>query len=167
MDGGVFIFDSGWIKIADYFTLDSPALDIPDIGSEVNLDIPIDIRPAKVRIAEGSYRPSELGVYLDGVRWLNIGFCRYFPNDSVHGFTKVGEIAHAHVDLNGGGGEICMVDGSYVFTEPGMVDDVLIHEYCHILVPASVEKEGHTEPWKAAMQKFGLPGQRYLTYMYN
>jgi hypothetical protein len=123
------------------------------------------IRPCKVYVREGSYLPEQLGLYMEGVYAINVGTCTSFPNLDPTGFH--GERAHAHPGV----GVICFPDGLSLFSEPGVPDDVLIHEYCHILRGLKGIKDLtvdlHDETWAYYMRCYGLEPKRGPDYVYR
>jgi hypothetical protein len=129
-----------------------------------------DIRTPKVMIREGSYFPEHLGLYLEGVPAIHVGFCGLFPDKGLDGlavnYPRL-PLAHSHPEV----GHICFRDGSYIFSAEGVVDDVFIHEYCHILrgcEDCDFEKTGgHDERWKELMVAYGLDPSPYSMYIYR
>lgn len=121
-----------------------------------------EIRESKVFIREGTYQPEWFGLYLDGVKWLNVGFCQAWPDKGIDGFF-VGELAHAHVNA----GNICFSNGSYLFSDEGVLDDVFVHEYCHMLRGDTVYEEGHDLAWRNIAIKFGLEPIACSRYVYK
>jgi len=125
-----------------------------------------DIRIPQVFVREGSYEPHELGLSLPGLLLIHVGFCgRRGMEEGIYGFEGT-VIAHAHPE------EICFQTGTYIFSRAGVVDDVLIHEYCHILAytrePYDNGVDGHASPvWCDLMVSYGLTPTRYVTYVYR
>ena len=120
------------------------------------------ILEGQVYVPEGSYRPSELGLNLEGVRWLNVGYCPFREFRDWYGGST--SMAHAHTR------DICVRDGWYIFSRPGVVDDLMIHEYCHILAGPAAAAEigrGHGPSWEAQMKRFGLVPLPTMTYVYR
>lgn len=131
------------------------------LGSTTSTTDATQIRSPKVFIREGSYQPEWLGLYLHGVKWLNVGFCRARPDEGVFGFENQ-EIAHVHLNT----GDICFSNGAYLFSDEGMVDDVLIHEYCHIL-RGDAGWDSHDQEWKELVVQYGLKPVTYTEYVYK
>jgi hypothetical protein len=125
-------------------------------------DVPTLIVPSKFYVHEGSYTPEQLGIYrMPEVSWIHVGYCSLKQDEGQAGFGV--SMAHAHTD------EICISHGTYVFTEEGYVDDVLIHEYLHILAGETFDPlmPGHSETWRELMKIWGLYPTPYMTYVYK
>lgn len=116
-------------------------------------------KPYKV-FPDGAYRPPELGVYMPEVRCITIGRCKNKENRRSAKYRWDREVAHAHPQT----GMICLSNGAYVFERAGKVDDVLIHEYAHILAPNDLT---HGKEWSDIMIKYGLPPDRKAHYRYE
>ena len=137
-----------------------------------------NIREAKYRVPNGSYWPEELGIYgLKGVRSLHVGHCIKNYSKGIDGFvweetsnrekpnwSSGWTLAHVHQDMEA----ICFVDGAYIFSAPGVLDDVFIHEYCHILQPRFDEnKDAHNTEWEKLMKMYGLRIVPWAEYIYR
>lgn len=129
-----------------------------------------EVRAPKIILREGSYFPEQLGLYLEDVVAIHIGFCGLMPGSGIDGLANSNDmipLGHAHPVEN----HICFRDGSYIFAAEGVVDDVFIHEYCHILrgcEDCDFEKtNGHDERWKDLMITYGLPPEPYCPYVYK
>lgn len=127
------------------------------------------VYPTYTRVPDGVYRPKDLGLDLPACSRISIGYCpdnskwkkRWnwskwkFEDILVHTGKIRYELAHAHDT------QICIFDGRYVFRDKGVPDDVVWHEYAHIL--AGCDKHGHDYVWAHNARKLGIANPQPMT----
>lgn len=131
------------------------------------------VRHTYTVIPDGSYKPEELGLTLPGCSSVTVGYCSLFdkwrtkwtlrgPKKyllKTHDWAEKRILAHAH------GTSICVRDGKYIFKDKDAPDEVIWHEYAHIL--ADCDKHGHDDVWKDYARALGLSNPTPFTlYQY-
>lgn len=163
MDDRVFYLNTDNILV-DFKT---QSLDVSNFVTDLKLGNhflslfrPPNPRQTYVHVPDGFYKPEELGLDLPKCTLLTIGHCsifaRWVKKWTIRGrqsfITNPGwrgfELAHAHDD------RICLSDGRYVYRDKGIPDEVIWHEYAHIL--ADCEIHGHDYEWVKQAKNLGL-----------
>lgn len=132
------------------------------------VEVSTTLRDALVCVPEGTYRPQELGLYLDpAARWIHIGYCHFKQDKGIDGFQEKGKFHVAHAHAHPDTGDMCFINGTYIFEREGVVDETFLHEYCHILRGWPDSGDGHDMAWRDLMISYGLSPVRHMEYKYR
>lgn len=132
-----------------------------------------DYRVTYTVVPDGLYTPAELGLNLPFCTQISIGLCSRHARwkkkwtwrgkkwyiENMGTTWGVVEIAHQHDT------RICIKRGNYVYRDKGIPDEVIWHEYAHIL--ADGEKHGHDSVWAKHAKQLGIKNPTpYTNHVY-
>lgn len=126
------------------------------------------VRPTYMNIPRGFYTPKQLGLDFPRCSQISIGYCSLLSSwkkkltwhgwewyiEDGGGFGR--ELAHAHDT------RICLTNGRHVYSAEGVPDEVMLHEYAHILSDCLLH--GHDSVWQDKAKELGLKNPGPFTH---